>query len=110
MLFSVVFHFVTLQGHKAKPSKARGLKNEFLPRFVPKVPWLTAYWYYRYYWQKLDDIEVSLKNTGLSYSAHVSLGWFKLQAFLKITNVTGFSHAFYHKNYENAKKFKKVDI
>ena len=65
----VVFHFATLQGHKAKPSKARGLKNEFLPRFVPKVPWLTAYWYYRYYWQKLDDIEVSLKNTGLSYSA-----------------------------------------
>ena len=73
MLFSVVFHFVTLQGHKAKPSKARGLKNEFLPRFVPKVPWLTAYWYYRYYWQKLDDIEVSLKNTGLSYSACYSI-------------------------------------
>ena len=27
--------------------------------------------------------------------------------FLKITNVTGFSHAIYHKNYENAKKNSK---
>ena len=30
-------NFATLQGYKAKPGKAGGMKNNFLPRFMPKA-------------------------------------------------------------------------